>query len=136
MFGNLYLEMNYEELMKSISNTDFSSKNLIEPRPESYLKTSKRYLDNLINTIAKYAPFIAFWTAWLYTIREIEGHAIIGRDFTTTTTTPQLDQVDIRPLPLVPTREPCIVRTPFRASDIHICDYARSRTNNRSCTIL
>ena len=122
--------------MKSISNTNFSSKNLIEPRSESHLRTSKRYLDNLINTIAKYAPFIAFWTTWLYMIREIDGYAIIGKQPTTTTTTPQLDQVDIRPLPLVPTRQPCIVRTPFRASDIHICDYARSTTNNRSCTIL
>lgn len=118
--------------MKIISNTNFSSKHLIEPRPESYIRTSKRYLHNLINTIAKYAPCIAFWTTWLYTIREIEGYAIIGKHAIATTTTPQLDQVDIKPLPLTPIRQPCHLRPePFRASDIN-----RLCKDNFSCTIL
>lgn len=117
--------------MKIISNTNFSSQNRIEPRRESYIRTSKRYLENLINTIRSYAPLIAFWTTWLYTIPEIEGYAIIGEKYTPTTETFELEQVDIVRLPLIPSEGPCIPGAPFRATDIHLC-----RPNDSSCIIL
>lgn len=112
-----------------IPNTNFNSQNLIDSRQESYARTAKRYLDHIINIIASYAPLIAFWATLLYTIPEIEAYAIIADS---PTTTPEPDQVDIRPVRLT-TRAPC--RYPqmgCRPTDIRL-SYER---NQSSCTIL
>lgn len=127
----VFLKKNLRSLTKMIPNTNFSSQNLIDPRQESYARTARRYLDHIISIIASYALLITFWATLLYTIPEIEAYAITA-DSPTTTTTPEPDQVDIRPVRLA-TRAPCpYPQMGSRATDIRLC----YEQNESSCTIL
>lgn len=106
--------------MKIIFHTHYCSENLIASTEESYIEITKRYLDNIISIIASYAPLITFWTSLLYIIPEIEAYAII-KDCTTIATTPEPDQVDIKPIPF-PIITPCpSPQLSFRATDVKIC---------------
>lgn len=115
------------------NKTNYSSQNLVEHLEQSYTETAKRYLDNIISIIASYAPLITFWRTLLYTIPEIEAYAII-KDSTTTTTTPEPDQVDIKPIPFLTTTLCPYSQMGSRATDIKIC--YKPRQSENSCVIL
>lgn len=119
--------------MKIIPHIHFCSENLIASTEESYIEITKRYLDNIISIIASYAPLITFWTSLLYIVPEIEAYAFI-KDCTTIATTPETDQVDIKPIPF-PTYHAPSPQLSFRATDVKIC-YTSTLESQNSCTIL
>lgn len=121
-------------LMKIIPHTHFCTENLTASTEKSYIKITKRYLDSIISIIASYAPLITFWTSLFYTIPEREAYAII-KDCTTISTTPEPDQVDIKPIPF-PITTPCLSpQLSFRATDVKIC-YTTTLKSKHLCTIL
>lgn len=119
--------------MRVVPSNHFNIQNLIDAREQSYIEVAKRYLEHIISIIANYAPLITFWTTLLYTIPEIEAYAII-KSSTTPATTPEPDQIDIRPIPFA-TQPPCPYRlVGSRATDVKIC--YNPPENGSACIIL